>query len=126
MDTKIPEDRLRFIIQSCKLDALAVAFPSLLPPAFLSADAPDIHLFVASDVWPELAEFNSENLDLPISPESPFLIQLTSGSTGIPKGSLHHHRGWCNAVAPGRMLPFPPLPSFLLCSIPPLSPPIPT
>eukprot|EP01127_Copromyxa_protea_P018477 TRINITY_DN5838_c0_g1_i1.p1 TRINITY_DN5838_c0_g1~~TRINITY_DN5838_c0_g1_i1.p1 ORF type:complete len:2558 (+),score=630.92 TRINITY_DN5838_c0_g1_i1:441-7676(+) len=100
LDPKTPETRLLFVKESCDLSVIAVLNSSVVPSSIRDTG---IAIFAAKDEWEKVQTMDSENLNLDISSNDPFLIQLTSGSTGVPKGSFHHHRGWCNAVAPGRM-----------------------
>jgi len=39
-----------------------------------------------------------ENLHIPVQPEDPVYVLFTSGSTGIPKGAINHHRGLVNRL----------------------------
>lgn len=97
IDKKTPPQRLAFIKESCDLNLFATDEASLIPSDL------DIAVFDTTAEWAAVTQQDANNLLLDISPEDPYLIQLTSGSTGVPKGSLHCHRGWCNAVAPGRL-----------------------
>ncbi|TFG62833.1 MAG: amino acid adenylation domain-containing protein, partial [Nitrospirales bacterium] len=39
-----------------------------------------------------------ENLHVSVQPEDPIYVLFTSGSTGIPKGAINHHRGIVNRL----------------------------
>lgn len=46
----------------------------------------------AADFWAELDRSSDAFDTLALSPETPALISYTSGTTGLPKGTLHAHR----------------------------------
>ena len=46
----------------------------------------------ASDYWGEIARASDAFDTLPLTPDTPALISYTSGTTGLPKGTLHAHR----------------------------------
>ena len=39
-----------------------------------------------------------ENLQVPVRPQDPAYMMFTSGSTGMPKGAINHHKGFVNRL----------------------------
>ncbi|MGW3036424.1 AMP-binding protein [Streptomyces sp. NPDC001178] len=65
--------------------------------ADIRADLPDLHTSVLFEDWAEFCAEGSTDRALPeVDASSPAQIQYTSGTTGIPKGVLLHHRGITN------------------------------
>jgi fatty-acyl-CoA synthase len=58
---------------------------------------PDLREAVRFDDWPAFLVSGSATESLPgVRPDDPAQIQYTSGTTGVPKGALLHHRGLTN------------------------------
>jgi fatty-acyl-CoA synthase len=58
---------------------------------------PDLRETVHFDEWPAFRASGSATESLPeVRPDHPAQIQYTSGTTGIPKGAVLHHRGITN------------------------------
>ena len=77
VDTALPEDRIRFLIEDS--GAVAVLGPGHLP----------VHDTGARDTTPPV----------PVQPDDLAYVIYTSGSTGVPKGVAITHRGLANLVS---------------------------
>jgi len=63
----------------------------------IRADLPDLHTGVLFEDWAEFCAEGSPGRALPeVDASAPAQIQYTSGTTGVPKGVVLHHRGITN------------------------------
>ncbi len=66
--------------------------------AQVRADLPDLQEVVGFADWQDFVESASSSVHIPdVRPDNPVQIQYTSGTTGIPKGAILHHKGIVNA-----------------------------
>ncbi|MGY1636905.1 AMP-binding protein [Geodermatophilus sp. SYSU D00742] len=65
--------------------------------AAVQPDLPDLRESVLFDDWDRFCASGTPTEVLPtVSPDDPAQIQYTSGTTGLPKGAVLHHRGITN------------------------------
>src|ERR1051326_967561 len=60
---------------------------------------PGLREAISFEQWPAFVASGSPSERLPsVSPDDPALIEYTSGTTGLPKGAVLHHRGIINSA----------------------------
>lgn len=93
IDPKHPSDRIEFMLKDANVKVV-------LTQAHLSINIKnkDIKVIPLNQNWTKIAEQNSENLKLNITPNSLAYIIYTSGSTGQPKGVAVEHVNICNRL----------------------------
>jgi len=91
LDPIYPVERLAFMIEDSNLTLLLSQ--SALEQQVAAFNVRTI--FVDAE-WPQIAQENTANLNLPLMPENLAYVIYTSGSTGKPKGTMLQHQGWCN------------------------------
>ncbi len=65
--------------------------------AAVRPDLPDLRESVLFEDWDAYCRSGSPTQGLPaVSPDDPAQVQYTSGTTGLPKGAVLHHRGLTN------------------------------
>jgi len=80
-----------FLLQECRGNPMADTLAAVRP------DLPELRESVLFEDWNTFCSSGSPTEALPeVSPEWPAQIQYTSGTTGLPKGAVLHHRGITN------------------------------
>ncbi len=101
LDPSYPRERLFYMLTDSGAQALLTRTGLVTGPDGLAGTlALGGPMLLPLDAeWESIAREPGEDLDLPVSPESPAYVIYTSGSTGRPKGVAVPHRGLANLAA---------------------------
>ncbi|MGY1643816.1 AMP-binding protein [Geodermatophilus sp. SYSU D00703] len=95
-------DELRHVLRQSRASGLFLlreyrGNPMAETLAAVRSDLPDLRESVLFDDWARFCASGAPTEALPaVSPGDPAQIQYTSGTTGLPKGAVLHHRGIAN------------------------------
>ena len=93
LDASYPYTRLQYMLQDSQANLIVTNQKNLLLAEQLAKNACQL---INIDVLD--SSLSSDNLGLPVSPNTLFYIMYTSGSTGRPKGIVHNHRNMLHNV----------------------------
>ncbi len=91
MDPEWPTERLKALLTQIPSRLVLINKESVIPNNLRQN-----HVFM--EVEARTLQGGAENLHFPVSPDTPIYTLFTSGSTGIPKGAMNHHRGIVNRL----------------------------
>ncbi|ODA76960.1 hypothetical protein RJ55_07477 [Drechmeria coniospora] len=94
VDTKQPPERLQTILAQADSPIVLSSVQNKNLASQLGGKFDEVILVGPEQAWP-----SSEGTELPsVSPSQALYIVFTSGSTGVPKGAINTHRGFCSAI----------------------------
>ncbi|MEM7802103.1 MAG: amino acid adenylation domain-containing protein, partial [Chloroflexota bacterium] len=99
LDPSYPVDRLAFMIENSEIKTLITKRPLVEHLVPDEEQRSRLSLVLMDEDKGRFAHHSTENLELDLSSESPLYILYTSGSTGVPKGVVGHHRGALNRLS---------------------------
>ncbi|MGY1690745.1 AMP-binding protein [Geodermatophilus sp. SYSU D01105] len=80
-----------FLLRECRGNPMADTLEAV------RSDLPELREIVLFDDWDRFCASGTPTEALPaVAPDAPAQIQYTSGTTGLPKGAVLHHRGITN------------------------------
>ncbi len=91
LDPEWPPERLKALLSELPSPVVVTTPNTLLPPS------PDLGKEIIAFEADSLGGLSENPLPL-ITPDDPIYVLFTSGSSGLPKGAINHHRGLVNRL----------------------------